>query len=309
VAVTVDDASLLTTSDYVLQYNGANSYTLTRAVDGQTFNINAAGYPYTTTTDAGGTPLDGLSVTLSAAPTAGDRFLIRPTRNAARDFGVALTDARDVAAAAPLLGSSAVANTGSGQLASVSVTSATGLPLAGGNGAITLTYNSAALQFTVTDGSGVVGTVNYDPATDSGASLTLPAPLGFIDIQMTGAPANGDAYTIADNTSGQGDNRNALALAALQNARTLAGGTASYGDAYGQIVADVGSRTRSADIGRQAQLNVRDQAIAAREAVSGVNLDEEAANLVRFQQAYQAAAQVMSVSDTMFQTLLFVLRG
>ena len=82
------------------------------------------------------------------------------------------------------------------------------------------------------------------------------------------------------------------------------GGTASYDSVYGQLVVDVGTKTHQADVNSQAQLGLLNQAIDAREAKSGVNLDEEAASLVRFQQAYQAAAQVIATSDKLFQTLL-----
>lgn len=119
------------------------------------------------------------------------------------------------------------------------------------------------------------------------------------------AVAAADASAAPD---GAGDNRNALALAELQRSRGLGGGTATYADAYGQLVADVGTRARESRDGALVQGRLADQVEAARQAVSGVNLDEEAANLVKFQQAYQAAAQVISVASTLFDTLLGAVR-
>ena len=145
------------------------------------------------------------------------------------------------------------------------------------------------------------GPLAYDPATQSnGATLSLP---GF-DFEVSGTPQPGDVLNIENNSNGTGDNRNALGLSALQSSRDLLGGTASYQDAYGSLVADIAVHTRQAETGSATENVLLAQAIGARESVSGVNLDEEAANLIRFQQAYQAAAQMISVADELFQTLL-----
>jgi flagellar hook-associated protein 1 FlgK len=99
-----------------------------------------------------------------------------------------------------------------------------------------------------------------------------------------------------------------LALAGLQTKATLDKGNASYLDVYGRMVANVGAKSQQASITRDAQATLLQQSVAARESVSGVNLDEEAAALIRFQQAYQAAAQVISVANDLFQTLLGAVR-
>lgn len=105
-----------------------------------------------------------------------------------------------------------------------------------------------------------------------------------------------------------GDNSNALLLANLQVAQTMENATTSFQGAYGQLVGELGTQTRSAQINSEAQAALLSQAQQSRDAVSGVNLDEEAANLLRFQQAYQAIAQVISVADSTFQTLLSAVR-
>lgn len=129
--------------------------------------------------------------------------------------------------------------------------------------------------------------------------------------QMTVAISDpaGVAAADADTSTGAvGNNLNALAMAGLQNNRNLLNGTATYHDAYGQTVARVGTSVQAAEINLTAQEGLLTQAREARESVSGVNLDEEAANLVKFQQAYQAAAQMVSVSNTLFDTLLGAFR-
>jgi flagellar hook-associated protein 1 FlgK len=101
-----------------------------------------------------------------------------------------------------------------------------------------------------------------------------------------------------------GDNSNALLLAGLQTSQTMENGTTSFQGAYGQLIGKLGTQTRSAEINAEAQAALRTQAQESRDTLSGVNLDEEAADLIRFQQAYQAIAQVISVADSTFQTLL-----
>ncbi len=88
----------------------------------------------------------------------------------------------------------------------------------------------------------------------------------------------------------------------------MANGTSSISDSYGALVADVGTGTKQAELNTLAQQRVLDQAVSTRESISGVNLDEEAANLVRYQQAYQAAAQVITVANSLFDTLLNAVR-
>jgi flagellar hook-associated protein 1 FlgK len=100
------------------------------------------------------------------------------------------------------------------------------------------------------------------------------------------------------------DNRNALRLAGLQTANTVAGGTASYQGAYSKLVSDVGIQTRESQIQSTAQESLLKQTTVALQGVSGVNLDEEAANLVRYQQAYQASGKVLQIASTLFDTLL-----
>lgn len=291
--VTVSNVGALTTSDYRLYYDGTN-FTLQRLSDNTTQTY--ATLPQT---------VDGLTIAAGGwTPVAGDSFLIQPTRAAAANLALAISDPRAIAAAAPIRTETALANTGTGSISAGAVSSVTGLPLAPSPGGdITLTFNAATNQFTVVGGPG--GTLAYDPATEgSGKTFTFPAANGGISFTIRGTPATGDKFAIERNSNGVSDNRNATLLGALQTKSILDGGTATFQSAYSAIVAQVGNKARQVEITGQAQQNLYEQAKSRRDAVSGVNLDEEAANLLRYQQAYQAAAKTIDIAGKLFDEIL-----
>jgi flagellar hook-associated protein 1 FlgK len=123
-------------------------------------------------------------------------------------------------------------------------------------------------------------------------------------VKISGTPAAGDTFRIEPNVGGTADNRNAMALAQLQTANTLAGGTSTFQGAYGQLTGFVGNTTREMSIAAKAQEAISAKAVEAQQSVSGVNLDEEAANLMRYQQAYQASAKTIEVAIVLFDTIL-----
>jgi flagellar hook-associated protein 1 FlgK len=293
VNVAISDSSQLTTSDYRLAFDGA-TYTLTRMSDNQSWSaatlgaLPPPGSPQGFTLDSGATTL-----------AAGDSFLIQPTRNGASDIRTVITDPRMLALAMPVSTSAALANTGNGSISAGTVTSTTGLPL---GGPITLTFDATTNVFNVTGGPG--GTIAYNPTTESaGKSFTFAGQGGFT-FQMSGLPRNGDTFTIAPNSSGQGDNRNLLALGALQNASTLAAGSTGFQGAYAQMVASVGAQAREVQVNQTAQKVLLSRVEESQQSLSGVNLDEEAANLLRYQQAYQAAGKMIELASRLFDTLL-----
>jgi flagellar hook-associated protein 1 FlgK len=288
----ITDPTGLTGNEYRLSFDGA-TYTLRNTT--------------TSATVTGGGPtlsLEGIEVSVASPPDAGDEFLISPVAQGAGLFEVQLADPRLIAAASPVRSGSSLANAGSGALTDLAATGTSGLPL---GSAVTLSFSDdiggGVPGFNVT--GAVTGVLPYDPATDSGG---LDATLGELRFTLRGVPVDGDRFTIEDNLDGSGDNRNALAMAALQTDRTLNGGTASYQDAYATLLADVAVRTRQAKSAAATEQSLLDQARSARDSAQGVNLDEEAANLIRYQQAYQAAAQVIAVADEIFQTLLAATR-
>jgi flagellar hook-associated protein 1 FlgK len=152
-------------------------------------------------------------------------------------------------------------------------------------------------------------------AYDVGGTTVTPDASGETVIEangwrlvLRGTPAEGDVIDVRDNAGAVGDNRGALALAGIAETPTVAGGTATLADSYAQLVSDVGVRTQRAQANADTQGRILADARAQRESVSGVNLDEEAANLLRYQQAYAAAAQVIATANTMFDTLLNAMR-
>ena len=295
VSASIASVAGLQVSDYRLKYDGANAYTLTRLSDGQTTAIATGGTsPYTTTT------IDGFTLTITAGAAVGDTFLVKPGTGAAATIGLAIGDPRKIAAAAPIRTGAALANTGTATVSAGSVNTPPP-PNANLQQTVTITFNTPPTTFNVS-GTGTGNPTNV--AYTSGGNISYN---GWT-LQIAGSPAAGDTFTLQSNSGGTSDNRNALLLGGLQSQQTLAGGTATFGGAYSQLVSDVGAKTHAAGINRDAQSTLRDQAVAARSAVAGVNLDEEAANMVRFQQAYQAAAQVISVSNMLFETLLGAVR-
>ena len=166
--------------------------------------------------------------------------------------------------------------------------------------------------FRVTGGPG--GTIAYDPVTESGGkTFTFPA-YGGVSFSFSGIPSEGDQFIIENNINGEGDNRNALAMAGIQQQNTLLGETSGVAEtvtiqeAYAMLVSDVGAKTRQAEINSKASEGLLQRHQTTLSSVSGVNLDEEAANLIRYQQAYQASAQVIAIASSLFDTLIGAVR-
>jgi flagellar hook-associated protein 1 FlgK len=164
------------------------------------------------------------------------------------------------------------------------------------------------ITFTGPNTFDVTGATTGSPTV--GLTYVPGQPISFNGwtVNISGNVATGDSFTVGPNTGGVGDNRNSLELGALQGVLSMANGSQNYQGVYGQMVVKVGAQTHSADYNKQAQQVLLDNAIDRRESVSGVNLDEEAANLVKYQQAYQAAAQVIATSSELFDTLLAAMR-
>jgi len=233
---------------------------------------------------------------------------VRPGFRAASFMDVAITLPSNIAAAAPLKASAAVANGGDAKIESITNSNVTDLPLTAD---VTLTYSANALGagqpgFILT--GGVDATIAYNPANESAGKTVTLGILGGSTLELSGIPEEGDVLTISNNSSGSGDNRNALRLAELQTKGTLLDSSASYQDMFAATVSSVGIQTRQAEASAETQITLQRQAEQALNALSGVNLDEEAANLLKFQQAYQATAQVVASANEMFNTLLSAFR-
>jgi flagellar hook-associated protein 1 FlgK len=284
VSATVSNANALTADNYILSYNGAN-WSLSNASSGASVTMTGNG------TAANPFVADGLSLVVGAGAQAGDSYQIEPTSGAVAGMQVVMTDPSQLAAAAPLLTAAASTNTGTASIDQGSV--ATNGTWVRGNYTLSFT-GPAAYQITNS-----AGAVVQNGAYTSGAPITFNG----ITVAVSGAPATGDSFSINDNASGTGDNRNLTAMAGLLD-QSLIGGTTSINSAVNEMVTNIGIQTSQAQSGSTAQQAVLTDASNAQQSVSGVNLDEEAANLVQYQQAYQAAAQVINVSSTLFQSLI-----
>lgn len=281
VGVTRADAGALTGRDYVLEMTGGG-WELRDSLTGAAVPMTGSG------TTADPFVVDGLEIEVGGTADTGDSFLIRPTSGAITDMDVLITDPSRIAAAAPIRTAAITGNSGSGAISAGEVLDGTDAQL---RAPVTIQFLSAntysingAGSFAYTDGGDI--------------------DVNGWRVQVSGTPAAGDSFTVSDNTSGTGDNRNALLLSDALKSPVLNNGTTSLGSAVGEFVGSIGVATRQAQVNRDAQNVVYEESLAAKDAVSGVNLDEEAANLLKYQQAYQAAAQLIRVADTMFQTLL-----
>ncbi|HEX6999698.1 MAG TPA: flagellar hook-associated protein FlgK [Gammaproteobacteria bacterium] len=281
--VSVADVGGLVASDYELRFDGTD-WRVRRLADGE----------IVATLPSGGTAtFDGLSLDLAGVTgaAAGDRFLLRPLR-VVPSLEVLVTEPRAVAAALPVRAEAAAANGGDATVAEVTIVDPANAAL------------RAPVDIQFTAGNFVFGT-NVVPLDPSGET-TIQAN-GW-SIVIRGTPAEGDVFQVRDNAGAAGDNRGALALAAVASQRVLGNGTGTLGDAYADVVAGVGVAARRAQVSHEAEARMLADVQAQREAVSGVNLDEEAANLLRYQQAYQAAARVIATAGDMIDALLAAFR-
>ncbi|GIZ13830.1 flagellar hook-associated protein FlgK [Pseudomonas sp. NCCP-436] len=341
--LSIDNHRLLHASDYRLEYDGS-TYRARRLSDNAEITVDASNFPELRFSDATGND-QGFSVTLSGAPFAGDRLLLQPTRNGSLDIAAVLDQPDQLALAAPLRSEAHIQNRGTGQIGQPTVLSVID-PANPPAGYPAGSYLSDALQQATVEAVGSL-TMRYDEATGelvfqaplpAGVSVT-PAALSVtpgqnntlsyelevsvggvtqsfrIEQSFSGRPQEGDTFSVGHNDKGVSDNRNALELVNLQT-RELVGirqGAAGLSgmnltDAYGDLVERVGTLTAQARLDDDATSAILKQATDSRDSLSGVNLDEEAANLIKFQQYYQASAQIIQTARTLFDTLISSVR-
>jgi flagellar hook-associated protein 1 len=308
-SVSLTNASQPPSSDYTLAFDGTN-YTLT---DRETNQIvgQASSLPAT---------INGMKLSLgSGTMNKGDSFTIEPTRGALNGFNLSTTDGSAIAASSPVLVSTGNANTGTAAVTSGSVSAGYSMPTS----STTITYNTSTTTppgvlsgFPVGSTVTVAGTpptsytisatnpdVPYDPT--KGASITVSgSSINNVSFSISGTPANNDTFTIAPNPAGGKDGRNAQSLANLVSAKSMGNGTLTLTDSYANYVNDVGNQTNQVKTASTAQTSLVTQISSAQQSVSGVNINEEAANLLQYQQMYQANSKVIQTAATLFQTIL-----
>jgi flagellar hook-associated protein 1 len=286
-AVEVVDASELMASDYELLADPANAgrYVLTRLSDG----LVRSGVQ-------SGDLVDGLRISAGAVPpTAGERFLLRAVAHVPPSLTLALRDPKGLAAAGPMVATLAAANTGTMMVSSVDVVAAPAAPYA----AISLRFTDDAGAYDVLDGlGGVLGSGVFQPGQ--------PVEFDGLSVGLTGVPRQGDELRLAPISHPGSNNGNALSFSALAD-RMLVEGQVT-GEAYASLFTQVGVRAQGANIAADSSGAASTAASAALAAEVGVNLDEEAARLIQFQQSYQAAAKVLQSAQTMIDTLLGLTR-
>jgi flagellar hook-associated protein 1 FlgK len=325
--VLIEDTTQLTTSDYEVEFTNATDYTVRRISDGTSFG------PFDITV-VPAAEFDGVSLNVASGTfAAGDRFRIMPTRNAGQDIRADMKRPEELAFAAPLKSQTSPANIGTGVITQPTLkteidiydpvaqadleTSLRNAPplriVMGAGGGATQGYDVVDINGNVIDTGVIV------PGQNNKLTITVPAtagppavPVPFdYEVTISGRPQGGDNFSVSFNTNGVSDNRNALKLIDLQNRATiginpLAPATtgSSFTDAYGDLVERVGTLTSQARVDGEATGAILKQATDNRDSVSAVNLDEEAAKLIQFEQYYQASAQIIQVARNLFDTLI-----
>lgn len=287
--------SRLANEDYSVAYNALTSdYTVTRSSDSASVTV-AAGVEVSLDGVA-----QGFSIAVgSPAPLAGDTWDLN-FQDYAHSMSAQLSNIEQIAAAAQTALSTAADadNTGAATIGAATVVNRATYSM---TAQVTLTYDNAGTQYVVTGATPAVANIAY---TGPGAQTIS---LNGVSFSITGAPADGDVFTLT-NASGSGDNTNILNLTRLPTLGFLDNGATTFSATYNQLVSYGASRAAEASVNQQAFSTLTSQAQSAQQSVSGVNLDEEAVNLMRYQQAYQASAKAIAVANTLFDSILAIAR-
>lgn len=327
--VTIANSGALSTYDYEVKFTSGNQYSVRRSdgTDMGSFDLNADPAPV----------IDGFSLSLKGgALAAGDSFKVIPTRSAATGIATVLTDANKLAFAGPVSAAVGSGNSGTGTITQPNLGQALDI-YGGADTALTQQAIKDAMPVRVVfdaasggsqgyklfDAKGAqIGTGTVVPGQDNKLSLSIPMrdassnpildpngnPRTFaLETTIGGSPATNDSFTLSFNVDGKADNRNATALLGLQTKSTVntgSGGGTSFTSAYASLVERVGAKASQASIDTTATQAVLKSASESRSAVSGVNLDDEAANLVKFQHYYTASSQIIKAAQETFSTLI-----
>ena len=325
--VSIADAGALTTDDYRLRRDDNGEYEVRRLPDNRVVDQD----DYEIDDDNDEIRVDGVVIDVAELE-GGDgitgEWLIQPTRTGASQIEVQMQDGDELAAAAALRAQPGEDNSGSSDVSRIEA-------IDPGGSAFDADVDGLEITF-VNDEEGEDGVFKLDPDDDDEDGV----PLGDDDtvelgvksdgdsyilvpkdednewaeegvewvVEIRGMPDDGDRFQVFTNENREGDNRNMKAMNALAE-EDIVEGRRNFGDAYNSLIASVGTQTRQAQVAEESASAQLDQAREQREAVSGVNLDEEAADLLRYQQAYQASAQVIQIGNSLFDSLLGAVRG
>ncbi|GAA5213887.1 flagellar hook-associated protein FlgK [Corallincola platygyrae] len=311
--VTINDINQLTGDDYEVQYDlGTNSYTITNLNTGSNQTVVRGAAPFSFS-------FEGIDFNEeSGAPGDGDTFLLQPTASGAADIRVEIDQPERIAASSIAEVMPNEKNVGTG---SVNITNVTGIDNFN-VGALAFPYevqfvNPVAVpggtqyDIEIYDSSGALFSAlpaAYD-TTAQPVSINVPlAPGQSFDIEITGDPVGQlpnapDSFSV-EYVFGTGNNKNAIKMADLQTTKVLNNGRSTMFDNFQSLVTEVGAATQTAEINYSTSLALYTQAEERQQSISGVNLDEEASNLLRFQQSYNAAARIITVAGELIDTIL-----
>jgi flagellar hook-associated protein 1 FlgK len=310
-SVTITDVSLVPTDEFDITYDGAD-YIMTNKVDGSTTNLGAPG--------AGtyATPFGFEFNEVAGAPVTDDSFTIRPTENSAALINVTLTDGKGIAASSAVEALPSDNNVSDGSVNIINVTDpVTARAFTNGtNASLTVdVYESApgTFDYRVYDAANpppapTLATGSFAAGSSAVVDMPpLPAAAAF-QIEIGGLPTGQGAlareeFTISD-VFGTGNGSNASKIALTQEQQIIEGGSQSFSQSLAITTSDIGSKASSAELVANTAEALFTQAYNRNQSTSGVNLDEEAANMIKFQQAYQASSRIISVANTIFDTLL-----
>ncbi|MBB1381893.1 flagellar hook-associated protein FlgK, partial [Shewanella sp. SR41-2] len=290
-SVNIDDVGALSGSTYQLSFTTANGYQLTDNQTGKVSNLTLSGTQLTSSA--------GFSINVAGGPIAdGDKFEIRPTAGAAAGLKVVMTDPKGIAAAGPTL-TSASTNLGNTSVSLNSMDST----VAGFQVGSTITFKLDTTTPTTYQAFNAAGTeIGTGPYSYSGNNINAFG----MDFDITGSGTS-NSFTF-DLAFAEGNNSNAVEMAKLSDTKLMNNGTGTLTSVFENTKLNIGSQTKSAEVRVGSATAIYQQASTRVQSESGVNLDEEAANLLRFQQSYQAAARIMTTAQTIFDTLLSSVR-
>ncbi|TMP45952.1 flagellar hook-associated protein FlgK [Pseudoalteromonas sp. S1688] len=319
--------SELPASDFVITYTGNPNEVSIQPIDNKGEPLGAASLaiiPPSGIIDSAAITSGeafGLELNITGAGNAGDQFQVKLNSGAAGNISLTTGRGEDIALASPIRTADGLDNTGTGSISPGNVTDVTtgsfSNPLDLANGPISIVKTANANEYQLTDGNGTTTFTVTPPANNILAQAGAPYDGYGFDFNIEGVPATGDTFNLEFNEGGFDDNRNGQKLADLQNtdlvrqnvvASASADNHKTLNQAYAGLVTDVGVVTSQAKTNGAAFDALAQQSEAWYESLSGVNLDEEAANLLRFQQSYAASAQVLSAARSIFDTLLSAAR-
>ncbi len=327
--VTIKDSSKLTNFDYSVTFTDTDKYTVVRS-DGKAMGS------YTLDPTQPAQVIDGFTLTLNTGTMqAGDSFKVSPTANGAKEIGTVLTDPSKIAFAGPLQGAASKTNQGTGTFTPPTLT----VPLDIQGGADTaqlrigiensmpvkMVFGKPAADgtqsYTLSNAKGdPIGTGTIVPGQDNKITINVPmrgadgellnpAKSFSFDTTVAGSPSDGDSTTFSFNATGVSDNRNAQQLLNLQTKATVGvaadgtGGTSLVG-ANSKLVSTVGAKAAAATTDTTATNALLTANKNARNSTSQVNLDEEAGDMIKFQQYYTASSQIIKAAQETFSTLI-----